>query len=947
MNRPSKKKFFVSLTWKTMFAVSISTMLASGAIFLLGSYTFERNHEQKREIRHHQYQQAFASVLRQLQHKETELSWLVPSLIALNHADGEVLERIRQLLDVNWFKIELESDIRSIRLFSIDGRPLGEWGEHVDGAALTASWLETVLREERPLSKLVCSGDCVQIHALPFLFRGKFSGVFVFVSSISDIVLQMKAITGADIGILVASKESSSPRQTLLPKWASRVAALTDSVRNLPLLISLQNSRVRLESNQSLSYLYRDNTYDVYAIPFGEKPDQAQLIIIDNITKELWEKSKALNLYAVSGLSSILLSAVVLFLTFVRPTQKFNKIVSLLPLIADKQYHRARQLLPSPSRTKWWSDEIDILDSAARNLTETLSRLDREVEQRNQRLVERSKELQNERNFVSNILNTTQVIIMRLDRQGRILSINKFGEQLTGYADAALAGKYFFTDLIYDNESNESIIEILDDLLHDKYKTSQHECTLYSLEGIKLFVSWYFTVIDNPGTQPEILAVGLDLTERKKAETELAWLADHDPLTRLFNRRRFEAELRRVLKEAERFNHSGALIFFDIDQFKYINDSSGHQEGDRLLLMVSEKLRAIVSDTDILARFGGDEFVVLVPEITREQAVALINRIFSFVQDMEIKLEETLHKVTISAGLLIFPVDQCSEQDLMASVDIAMYKAKAAGRGTWCMASVDDLNREDIKRRVNWKAKIEKALAEDRFVLYYQPIMRIRDRSVSHYECLLRMIDEEGNIVAPGFFIPVAEQTGLISLIDQRVLQLALQAQSQFIASGNDIVLSVNLSGDMISKPDALAIFRQLFAEYDVPLQKFIFEVTETQAVTNLSAATELISRLTEMGVGFALDDFGVGFSSMNHLKQLPIQFLKIDGEFIRHLPGTREDTLFVNAINEVAHGMNIKSIAEFVENDEILRTVSDIGVDYVQGYGIGKPLPYPVFHGK
>ncbi|WP_036300367.1 bifunctional diguanylate cyclase/phosphodiesterase [Methylomarinum vadi] len=944
MKRYVKKKLFFSLTWKALFAVTVSTLLVSGSVFVLGNYTFEQNHKQKRKVRHEQYQQAFASVLKQLQQKETELSWLIPSLIASEQKEARIEEQIKRLLDNNWFKIELESDIRSICLFSPQGQLEGEWGERVDSTIISASWIEAVFRQEKPLSKIVCSGECLQFHALPFLLQGKLSGVFIFVSGIAEIVLQMKAITGADVGILIETKGQSLRQQTALPNWSVHVAALTESPVNLPLLTALRSRHADIITKDSLSFIYKGNTYDIFTIPFGEKSHQARLIIIDNITQELLEKNKAVNLYAVSGLSSIVLSGIILFLMFVRPTHKLKKIINLLPLIADKQYSKVRQFLPSTSQTKFLADEIDILGSVSHNLIDTLSRLDHEVEQRNQHLIERGRELQNERNFVANILNTAQVIIMRLDRFGQILSINKFGENVTGYNDIMLSKHHFFTDLIYDTESHQLITDMIDDLLREKYKTFQHECSLYSLEGMQLFISWFFTMIDNPDTQPEILAVGLDLTERKKAETELAWLADHDPLTRLFNRRRFEMELRRVVKEAQRFNHTGALIFFDIDQFKYINDSSGHQAGDQLLLKVSEKLRAIVRSTDILARFGGDEFVILAPEVAQDQAESLITKIFRFMQEVEIVLEDTLHKVTISAGLLMFPVSDYTEQDLMASVDIAMYKAKAAGRGTWCLASIDDLNREDIKQRVNWKAKIEKALVDDRFVLYFQPILHIKSRTISHYECLLRMIDENGNIVPPAFFIHVAEQTGLISLIDQRVLKLALQAQRDFIKAGHDITLSVNLSGDMISNPDAMIIFSKIFAQFDVPLQKFIFEVTETQAVTNLYAATDLITHLTELGGSFALDDFGVGFSSMNHLKQLPIQFLKIDGEFIKHLPGTREDRLFVNAIHEVAHGMNIKSIAEFVENNEILDTLAKIGIDYAQGYGIGKPTPQPEF---
>jgi len=939
-----KKAVSFGLIWKALFAVSISTLLASGSIFLLGKYTYNKNHEQQIDIRHRQYQLAFSSVLARLKQKETELSWLLPSLIEAEVPVEQALPKITKLISKNWSKIDLESNINSIFIFNSAGEIKGAWGEKNHHQLLTSDWLNQVLKTEQPSNKILCNDDCFQFHLLPFLYNGSLSGVFVFVSSISEIVLHMKEITQADIGILIDQTQSKQSA-LMLPLWSSKITALTESSKNYSLLLAMQNSYPETIPNKSISYFFDDNTYDVFSIPFGDKPFQATLVIIDNITAELLEKNKGVELYLISGLSSILLSGIILFVLFLKPTAKLKKIIHLLPLIAEKKYSIVKQSLATLHGNRLLTDEIDILDDAAHHLIYTLTKLDSEVEQRNQHLLSRSKELQNERNFISNILDTAQVIIMRLDRLGVIISINQFGEKLIGYDEASLVKKHLFIDLIYDNESFYAIEQVIANLLDNKYRTYQHNSSLYSVDGIKLYVSWFFTLIHNLDTNPEILVVGLDLTQRRAIETELAWLADHDPLTRLFNRRRFEKELHKAQLEARRFNHTNALIFLDIDQFKFINDSSGHQAGDQLLIMVANTLLKAVRNTDIIARFGGDEFVVLAPQINQNGAKSLINKIFRQMMNVEIFFDEMLHKVSISAGLLMFPVDDHNEQDLMASADIAMYKAKDSGRGKWCLVSPDDLNRENVKQRVNWKSKIEKALVEDRFVLYFQPIMRIADKNISHYECLLRMIDEDGSIIAPGFFIGVAEQTGLIRLIDKLVLEMSIQHQKRFTTENLDIMLSINLSGDFLSDPDAFSICTNLLNKYKVKAQQFIFEVTETHAVTNLQSANSFISELTAIGGKFSLDDFGVGFSSMNYLKKLPVQYLKIDGEFIKNLTHDYEDKLFVKAINEIAKGMKIKTIAEFVENSEILSELSEIGVDYAQGYGIGKPMPYLEFH--
>jgi diguanylate cyclase (GGDEF)-like protein len=533
---------------------------------------------------------------------------------------------------------------------------------------------------------------------------------------------------------------------------------------------------------------------------------------------------------------------------------------------------------------------------------------------------------------------------MTLDENGKIISLNKYGEKLIGLSSYETEDS-LFTDLISNALDFEEISTEIIKLSDNKEENFHYECTISSAANNNLFISWYFTRINSPDSTSEILVVGLDLTERNQIESQLTWLADHDPLTNLYNRRRFDLELKRTLSLANRYNQSGALIYFDIDQFKFVNDSSGHKVGDELLVKVSDKLKSVTRDTDLVARLGGDEFVVLAPHITLEHAKEFVDKICTEIATIEISAEKSVHRASISAGLLLFPIPGYSEQDLMASVDLAMYKAKQSNKGSWCLASIQDLSREEVRTRVNWKFNIQKGLQDDQFLLYYQPIKLISDGSITHYECLLRMRDDNGRVVSPGLFINVAEQTGLMSSIDKRVLELAFNSQAEFIQNNIDIILSVNLSGEMISNPDAFSIVKTLLQEYDLPASKFIFEVTESQAVTNLFAAQDFMRKINEIGGKFALDDFGVGFSSMRLLKQLPIQYLKIDGGFVKNLDVDHEDKLFVQAINSVGRGMGLKTIAEYVENDQIYETLRYIGVDYAQGFAIGKPMATPEFH--
>lgn len=942
-----KKKFFFSLVWKAILAVSFATFLASGAIVLFGKFTLDRNYELERAHVQHFYQQAFKGILKRIKNDRIDIGWLLPAFLDVSLSNQQALAAIKNLVEKNWFKIELQSDIESAFLFSKEGQLVGEWG-NTRYYGQFSEWLNYVVKNESTFDDILCRDSCIHFYASPFLHNGNFIGIFIFGIDLADTVLQMKNITGSNIGILTQnthpSPQDKGDKKNMLP---FKIIALTEFEKNQELLTAYSRKFEAGLPKSNQLFEFNNSYYELIPLPFDEN-DKAILLIIEDITQSLADVKKATALYAVNGLLSLLLSGGVLLFLLIRPTRKLKNLITLVPLIARKQYDLVSSSLNKNKKSGCFKDETDVLEAAAHELIYTLKKLDDEVNQRTQRLSDQALELQIEKNFIDNILNSAQVIILTIDSKRRIKSMNQFAEHLTGYRECDLIGKKF-TSLIHDYDAKEYIRSSIVQVIHSQKNTFQFECPIYSLKGAELYVSWFLSplmVEDNDFQKvPEILVVGLDLTDRRKYENQLTWLAEHDPLTSLYNRRKFEKELEQAIVMADRFNHSSAIIFFDIDQFKYVNDSSGHQVGDELLIKVAEKLRAATRKTDIVARFGGDEFMILAPNITQNHAESLVQKICHDMTTVVITQGNEQHRVTVSAGLLMFPEQDCTAQDLLATADVAMYRAKEAGRGGWRLASPEDINRLEIKNRVNWKAKIEKALEEQRFRLYFQPIMRIDDKTISHYECLLRMIDVNGEIVPPGLFIEIAEHTGLILQLDKRVIELAFIQQAQLLKNRSNVVLSINLSGEMLSNPEAFNIISSLLKLYRLEARHFIFEVTETQAVTNLQAAHDFIKQIKSIGGSFALDDFGVGFSSMNYLKQLPVNYLKIDGSFVKNIVDCREDQLFVKAINSVGQGMGIKTIAEFVENEAILEILRDLGIDYAQGYGIGKPMAYPQFH--
>ncbi len=927
-----------------MLAVSFATLAASASVYIFGKITLDKLYAQERQRDRDLYKHAFHSILHRFKGEDMALSWLIPSLVEPQLSSRAALTKLKELIEVNWFKIGLESDIESVYLFSREGELIGHWGTSVDATEVFSDIFNQAVEKEEPVEHIFCTQVCTQIYVSPFLHNGEFIGVFIFSLDMTETVIQMQRITGSDVGILVKNTNAVNSSLPYLDKFSASVVALTNRKKNLPMLTTLMKETTIEQLRNILLFDYEQKNYEISLIPFVKGKESAELIIIDDITDELTDVQKAASLYAANGLLSLLLSGGILLVLLIGPTRRLRMLINALPLIAEKRYQEVVKLLPERLTTSFLKDEINVLDEATHNLMLALKHLDSEVEKRTENLSKKTIELQKEKNFVSNILNTAQVIIMTLDENEKIISFNKYGEKLIGLNNSETEF-ILFTDLILDPLDFEEISTALNHLSENQKESFHYECKIASASKDKLFISWYFTHIKSPDNTSEILVVGLDLTERNHIESQLTWLADHDPLTNLYNRRRFEHEFKRTLSLAARYNQPGALIYFDIDQFKFVNDSSGHKVGDELLVKVSNKLKLVTRESDLIARLGGDEFIVLAPYITIEHAQELVEKICLEMNTIEISKDQSVHRVSISAGLLLFPIQGYSEQDMLASVDLAMYKAKQTNRGSWCLASIEDLNREEILTRVNWKFNIQQALEDEQFLLYFQPIKCIADNSIIHYECLLRMRDETGDIVSPGLFLNVAEQTGLMSLIDRRVLELAFQYQAGLIKENLDIILSVNLSGELISNPRSFEIVLKLLEKYNVPAAKFIFEVTESQAVTNLFAAQNFMRQINEIGGHFALDDFGVGFSSMSYLKQLPVQYLKIDGGFVKNLHLDHEDKLFVQAINNVGRGMGLKTIAEYVENEQIYEALRYIGVDYAQGFAIGKPMSFLEFH--
>ncbi len=442
--------------------------------------------------------------------------------------------------------------------------------------------------------------------------------------------------------------------------------------------------------------------------------------------------------------------------------------------------------------------------------------------------------------------------------------------------------------------------------------------------------------------EKEIIGHKETATELRQQKEQLAYYAAHDSLTGLLNRREFEFRLQAALQTAVTQGAQHSVLFLDMDRFKMINDSCGHIAGDELLKRMGKLISLHVRETDSLARLGGDEFSILLEDCSGKEAEKIVSDLHAHIQEMNFSWDDRVISVGASIGMTFVDRNVVDVQAVLTSADRACYRAKKEGRNRYFIHRSGQDESASIHKKSNIMSTIVKSLEGDRFTLYAQPIHHLRgDDSRDHYEVLVRMLGEDEEIIMPDDFIPIAERYNLMSKVDKWVLKNTLGALQELNTSGfNSVSLSVNLSGISMSDASLLSYIKEQFELYDVNASDICFEITETAAISDIVNAKILITELKQIGCEFSLDDFGSGFSSFSYLKNLSVDYLKIDGVFVQDLIDDPVNAAMVQSIHEIGKVLGMKTIAEFVETEEILEKIKAIGVDYAQGYCIARPSP-------
>jgi len=584
------------------------------------------------------------------------------------------------------------------------------------------------------------------------------------------------------------------------------------------------------------------------------------------------------------------------------------------------------------------------------------------------RTVYMTRRIEQERRRLEGILSSVGDGVFGVNRDGVITFANPAVSKIMGFdSQASLIGKTTQETLqVYcPTDQSQAGTCNLDKTLQQGQPQYAVEATFLRSDGTPIHVEETIYPLHINGQHEGAVIAFRDISVRKLLEEELKWQVNHDSLTKLLNRKYLEDSLDEEVKRLSRSEELSALLYIDLDRFKYINDTIGHTAGDQLLIELSEQLHTRLRRADLLARIGGDEFGVLLRDIEVNKLHILCENIHNVLADYTFNFRGRSYKIHVSIGAALIDTNIKSAGEVLANADIACAIAKSKGRNQTHIYSIEQDERASMDMDLGWSVRLQQALEHDNFVLHYQPIVPLSDIDINKldptsetcwhqiqqsktpgtpqlFEVLLRLKGSNGELLAPNAFLPTAERFNLMPRIDAWVVQHALTKLNSL--NDRNIQFSINLSGQSLHTETLVDLLRNSIEQSQLDTEQILLEITESCAIYDNKSAKCFIRDIMQLGCSFALDDFGSGYSSFSYLKNLPVDVIKIDGTFIKDMLNDPMDMAIVTSINNIAHSLGKKTIAEFVENIDVLKQLKDMGVDYVQGYYISRPTDESIF---
>lgn len=941
--RPNR---FLSIKWKAFLFTSALLSVIFTVFVVSSNFFLEKLFFDQRIDANHRYVEQIDAIVEKTASDLELMSSVFPYIEGMGKAlRANDSAAVNEAFRLYRFQMELDLGLNSAAVLTATDEPLLWQGK----LKIPPNFIQEFREKWKPSWTVTCFEICNLYLAAPLAMGdGLNDGTLILGVSLSDVLARFEKISRANVAVAVRREDQFNIDDNYLSQWGSQLVAVTHSNKYAPLVKEAATLLPRSRLIHGTIFAYQGRTYHLLLKPLKGAvfPRQGELIIVEDVDAQQMTLS-SIRKNGVLFLSlGLVFSEFILLATLWGPLHRLRQITSTLPYLATGDFAIARKEMAGLTRQAGLRDESDVLNQSTIRLSHQLETMQNELQERAEQLELKSTDLEEEKQFVDGILDTAQAMIVTQNDKSIVTMVNEYGLWLSGFSSAQLVGRSFF-QLLPKSEQLPDLQYQLNELLNHRRSQIHHESVMLKRDGTTLYMSWHHTLLPNTRDGLLILSIAIDISERREAEKRLGWLASHDTLTGLYNRRRFSEELDKCIAQSKRYGNAGAVLFFDLDQFKDVNDTSGHQTGDNMLTHVADLLRREARETDLIFRLGGDEFSMILREVDSGTAGHVAERMCRALTGIEVQGRGRVHRVSSSIGIALFPEHGEFVDELLANADIAMYQAKDAGRNGWHIFTTGEQDKARIHERVYWNEKIKEALKDDLLQVVFQPIQNVTLGSISHYEVLLRVYDENGDLLPTYKFVLFAEKSGLIQEVDLKIVEKALAYKKQLEDKGENATLAINLSGVSFRKVSLIESIFHFLERYGVNPQEIIFEITETAAVEDVADTAAKMGELKKKGFKFALDDFGVGFSSLYHLKQLPLDYVKIDGSFIKHLPEEPEDQALVRAVVEVSKVFGLRTVAEFVENKETLALLGTLGVDYAQGYFIDKPKPWDALWGS
>ncbi|MDO8938336.1 MAG: EAL domain-containing protein [Methylicorpusculum sp.] len=917
--------FFLSLRWKLALLFG-GIFILLNCLFAYFAYSDAKQGFSEERMLLRNKQDNLAKMLSEdsFQNLEQLAELFVLNAQEFNHNSDQ---KMLSVFDRNWEQWEFIWGLENITVFDATGLKIKSRGRKIN---TDRALIDQMLQSESPVHTIICSQtSCYQQVIVPVMGKGTLVGAFSMARTFADTVIKFKEATRVDVGVLM-----DSPKK-LTNGWPYALSAKTFAGLDFDLFAYL-TERYTFEQllNKSGTLTVNDQVYEVRIRPLRlDSSTQAPfLLIAEEITGNIRLLDIQLEKVWIQGVMSLLCSLAVLVLVSWFFLRRIAHLAKALPLLATHEYNQFRKELV---QKKWLSlgfDEVDKLNDTVLTLALQLENLEHIVRKNTLQILEKSQELASERDSIQELVNSAPVIMLTQKVNGQILTINQEGVKVFGEEKNKVIGRLF--DL-YLPPAEAHHLNQLDQLrLSKSTHPVQIEGGFISSTGSFLHVFWIHTLFNSnrQGSEPIVLSLGMDISAEKQTEQKMLKMASFDPATGLGNRQRFQRELPQALNIAKRYGHAVALLYFDLQHLDLAQEAVAQAVDKRVMVKVASHLKQFMRETDLLCRIGESQLVLILPDAQTQGVVSLAQKMIKRISSLKLILGSQYGEIATNIGIAFYPLHADSPDHLVANAERAMNYAKLNGKNFYYVYEQTLTNKYEANLNQNTIRQIQQLLENDDGVLSFTPVFDVHLRQVGFYQCSICLASPNGDIPLSREYGQVIEQLELAEQLDRVSIVRAFEIIAKMKRSNKKVKLSLALSGSSVTQVDSIELIGSLLKNYQIDPRQIIFDLNERYVLGHLTQSHNFINEIKLLGCEFCLSDFGVEFSSFFYLKQLPIDYVRIDGSFIKRMDQHKEDNMYVRALVDVIHAFGKKVIVDDVESDRVLALVEQMGVEYARG---------------